>query len=71
MNDEQTSFFGPCACIGPQYGEPYCFCQMMARGLPLNTEARIESVKLANEKLDAIFGKGGKMRQKVIGGDSL
>lgn len=22
-----------CACLGPQYGDPYCICEMKQRGL--------------------------------------
>lgn len=22
-----------CACMGPMYGEPYCYCSMKSRGL--------------------------------------
>lgn len=30
----------PCACLGPMYGEPYCYCTMKQLGLPLNEPAR-------------------------------
>lgn len=28
----------PCACLGPQCGEPYCPCEMEARKLERNPE---------------------------------
>lgn len=30
----------PCACLGPMYGEPHCYCKMVQFGLPLNEPAR-------------------------------
>jgi hypothetical protein len=46
-----------CACMGPMYGEPYCYCIMKARGLPLNTKARKVDTKRLNEALDLVIKK--------------
>lgn len=27
-----------CACMGPMYGEPYCYCSMKSRGLEKEME---------------------------------
>ena len=40
---------GICACMGPMYGEPYCYCQMEDRGLPMDGPIR----KAAEEKSQA------------------
>lgn len=32
-----------CACMGPMFGEPLCWCDMKRAGLPLNEAARAES----------------------------
>jgi len=23
----------PCACMGPKHGDPYCYCEMLSKGL--------------------------------------
>ena len=40
-----------CACMGPMYGEPYCYCTMKREGLSLNTEARELERKRAQGQL--------------------
>jgi hypothetical protein len=40
-----------CACIGPAFGEPFCACEMRAKGLPFNEEARAESAAKLDEAL--------------------
>jgi hypothetical protein len=56
--------FSACACMGPMYNEPHCYCQMMRLGLPLNEAARkVEKDRLL-AGLEALFGevsKAGKM----------
>ncbi len=44
-----------CACIGPVYGEPHCYCEMQRRGLPLNKEARDEDKRKLNEAMEKFF----------------
>ncbi len=39
-DEHATPTVSPCACLGPMYGEPHCFCEMQRKGLPLNTAAR-------------------------------
>lgn len=29
-----------CICVGPMYGEPYCYCQMVDKCLELSAERR-------------------------------
>jgi hypothetical protein len=41
-----------CACIGPEYGEPHCYCEMKRKGLPLNREARDADAKQFKEALN-------------------
>ena len=56
-----------CACLGPMYGEPYCYCQMKDMKLPLNTVAREEANKESKEELNKLFGPDGtyyKMREE-------
>ena len=48
-----------CACMGPMYGESHCICQMEARGLPLNTEARAIEAAKSGPLLENLFGPGG------------
>jgi hypothetical protein len=46
-----------CACMGPMYDEPYCYCEMQRRGLQLNTEARAEAERQLRESLNRVFGE--------------
>lgn len=55
MNDD-INF---CACMGPRYDEPYCYCEMKRRGLPLNEPARKEAEQCLKEAMDRMFGKEG------------
>lgn len=48
-----------CACMGAMYGEPYCYCTMVSRGLSLNTEARNIEDERSKKQLAALFGPGG------------
>lgn len=48
MADIESGKISMCGCLGPQYGEPYCPCQMTQRGLP-SPEKRI-----AAQRRDAI-----------------
>lgn len=41
----------PCACLGPMYGEPHCYCKMQQLGLPLNELARKLEEERAKEQL--------------------
>jgi hypothetical protein len=31
-----------CACMGPRYGDPYCYCEMKRRGLTPTEPPKIE-----------------------------
>ncbi len=55
MSDEITF----CACMGPQYDEPHCYCQMKRLGLALNEKDRAVSREAAEKALDILFGPGG------------
>jgi hypothetical protein len=46
-----------CACIGPVHGEPYCYCEMRQRGLPLNEQARAEDKRKLEAALDKLFAE--------------
>lgn len=50
---------GPCACMGPMYGEPYCYCRMVSGNHPLNEPARAIEHERSRKQLDALFGPGG------------
>lgn len=48
-----------CACLGPSYGEPYCYCQMKQQGLewfmdnnPLRIAEEERSAKQMKEFMD-------------------
>lgn len=43
-----------CACMGPMYGEPFCYCLMIAKNLPLSNE-RVVAAKEATEAMEKIF----------------
>lgn len=45
--------FRVCSCIGPAHDEPFCYCKMVAKGLPLNEPSRAE----AGQRLDAVMGE--------------
>lgn len=47
-----------CACMGPMYGEPHCYCKMISLGIPLSVE-RVTALAEAQKSLDALFGPGG------------
>jgi hypothetical protein len=47
-----------CACMGPMYGEPHCYCSMVRLGLPLSPEREKANAE-ANERLKALFEPGG------------
>lgn len=50
-------FYDFCACIGPQYNEKYCYCEMVRRGLPLNEKLRKEAEAKLEKKLSTVFAK--------------
>lgn len=53
------SLLNACACLGPMYGEPKCYCQMVALKLPLNEAAREAERIRSEEQLAKLFGPGG------------
>ena len=46
-----------CACMGPMYDEPFCYCEMRAQGLPLNQKARLERSKALDIVMRDLFSK--------------
>jgi hypothetical protein len=40
------------------YDEPYCYCEMLRRNLPLNETARSETDKKMRKAFNEIFGIG-------------
>lgn len=48
-----------CACMGPMYGEPLCYCRMVAGNHPLNTVAREAEEKRSRIQMAALFAPGG------------
>ena len=50
---------GLCACMGPMYGERYCYCGMLARKLPLNEVARAEEDARSKAQMAKLFEPGG------------
>ncbi|MEX3984123.1 hypothetical protein AB4Y45_34785 [Paraburkholderia sp. EG287A] len=47
----------PCACMGPQFGEPHCPCEMERLGLPPSPE-RVAAEKDSQRRLAALVAKG-------------
>lgn len=45
-----------CACMGSNYGEQHCYCEMKRRGLPLNEPAREADRKQLTEAMSKYFG---------------
>jgi len=57
MKDD--TYYGPCACLGPGFNEPYCPCVMRQKGLP-RSDAWIEyhspeNTKIREEKMRKAF----------------
>jgi hypothetical protein len=46
-----------CACMGPQRGDPYCWCEMQRRGLTPTPPSQEEVDKL-KAALDQVFKRG-------------
>jgi hypothetical protein len=54
-----------CACIGPMYGEPYCYCEMERRGLqPENNPLRIAENKRFEEDMRKWIVKMNKLEEE-------
>jgi hypothetical protein len=49
-----------CACMGPMYNEPHCYCEMVQLGLPLNEAARKVERDRFIASLEALFGEVSK-----------
>ena len=47
--------FNVCACMGPMYDEPHCYCEMISRGLPLNEAARAADNARLDSALQGMF----------------
>ena len=60
MNELEEIIYGPCACIGPMYDEPFCYCKMRQKGLPLNLEAREEARKEFDKSFSEFFKRNKK-----------
>lgn len=54
MADLVTGAVSICACLGPQYDEPYCVCEMRSRGLALNEPAREADIAAFVAGMDAM-----------------
>lgn len=52
---KQQEEISTCACMGPMFGEPHCYCKMISMGLELNTQAREERKNTLKEALVKIF----------------
>lgn len=48
-----THNYQPCACLGPQYGEPYCHCTMERLQIERSAEWHIEHSPEAIAKKNA------------------
>lgn len=50
-----------CACLGPQFGEPFCPCEMRRKNLPRSEEQKEyysdANVKKRQQKLDLFINK--------------
>lgn len=50
-----------CACLGPQFGEPFCPCEMIRKNLPRSEEQKEyfsdANVKKRQQKLDLFINK--------------
>lgn len=57
--------FTACACMGPMYGEPKCYCAMKREGLPLNEAARAIEEERAKKQLEALFATSGPFHRPV------
>jgi hypothetical protein len=51
------SEFNACACMGPMYGEPFCYCKMKLKGLQLNVPEREADHKQFTDALHAYLAK--------------
>ena len=59
MNIQELAL-SACACMGPMYDEPHCYCEMKRRELPLNTVAREADRKKLAEALDTFFKENAR-----------
>lgn len=50
---------GLCACMGPMYGEPECYCSMVRLNLPLNESAREADRLRFDAQMTKLFEPGG------------
>lgn len=49
-----------CACLGPMYNEPYCYCEMKRQSLNMdNNPLRIEAEAKSKEQMSKMFEPGG------------
>lgn len=51
-----------CGCMGPMYGEPYCYCQMKQKGLQAEMEGnplRIAEEERSAAQWKALWEPGG------------
>jgi hypothetical protein len=55
-NQDSPGEINFCACMGPMYDEPYCYCEMLRRGLPLNNAERQKSEDSLRRVFKEIFG---------------
>ena len=63
-----------CACMGPMYGEPYCYCQMKQRGLEYfmdNNPVRIEAASESAARCKRLWEPGGWFYENAGKGDEV
>jgi hypothetical protein len=58
------SEFNACACMGPLYGELFCYCEMKRRGLMLNESAREADKKQFTDALHAYLAKIAETKEQ-------
>jgi len=59
-----------CACMGPMYGEPHCYCTMQRLGLPLNQAEREKDRIRLEAQLAKLFGHSGAFEADSAPSDS-
>ena len=55
--EKALSGLSACACMGPMYGDPYCYCEMERRKLPLSPIWEIENQR-AKEQMKQLVESG-------------
>jgi hypothetical protein len=57
---DDINYSNACACLGPMYYEPYCYCEMKRRGLDMdNNPLRKAEEARSKEQAAKMFEPGG------------